>query len=128
MSNRESVPFALRHVVVPGSERIKERHTVLAGAGDLEPGMVLAQDSGNGNKLVPVDSQSATASIQVAFAVLATIANASGSDVEATVFVRGYFYASGLSFGGTDTADTHRGELRKRGIYIKTNLEIEHER
>lgn len=125
---RESLPVALRYFVVPDHERVKERHTVLAGAGELEPGMVLAQDSGNSNKLVPVDSQSGTTSVQEAFGVLATIANAAASDAEATVFVKGYFFASGLNFGGTDTVNTHRTELRKRGIYIKTELEIEHER
>lgn len=117
--NRDSLPSPQLRYIVPDYERIKETHTILSGSGELTPGTVLAKDSGNDNKLVPVDSSSGTASIQQPFAVLASTIDASASDAEALVFVKGYFQKSGLSFGGTDTADDHRDELRRLGIYIR---------
>jgi len=117
--HRETLPTNQLRYIVPNHERITEKHTILSGSGELTPGTVLAKDSGNGNKLVPVDSGSGTASIQQPFAVLANTIDASGSDAEALVFVKGYFQRSGLSCGGTDTADDHRDALRSIGIYIR---------
>lgn len=117
--HRDSLPTQQLRYIVPNHERITETHTVLAGSGALMPGTVMAKDSGNANKLVPVDSASGTASIQQPFAVLANTIDASASDASSLVFVKGYFQRSGLSFGGSDTADDHRDALRSNGIYIR---------
>ncbi len=121
---RETLSATLRRFIVPDYERIHETHTILAGTGAMEPGMVLAKDSENGDKLVLVDSASETASIQTPFGVMANSPNAAGSDAAGLVFVKGYFHESGLIFGGTDTADDHRDALRALGIYINKNLGV----
>jgi hypothetical protein len=118
--SQESLPTNQLRFIVPDHERITETHTVLSGSGELQAGTVLAKDSNNADKLVPVDSQSATPSIQTPFGVLAAgTVNATSGDAEALVFVKGYFQHSGLTFGGTDTADDHRDALRSIGIYIR---------
>lgn len=93
--------------------------TVLTGQ-ELVRGTVLAKDSGNGDKLVPVDSGSGTASIKQPFCVLAQDVDSSGGDVAAPVYLSGEFNEGELTFGGTDTADTHRDALRALNIYLKS--------
>lgn len=115
---RESLPAPQRDFIVPVFERISESHTIAAGAGELEAGTVLAKDAAG--KLVPVDSASETASIQTPFGILAAgTIDATESDADALVFVRGYFWESGLTFGGADAAEDHRDALRKIGIYLR---------
>lgn len=106
-------------------ERVPEEQVVLAGSGILPTGTVLAEDSGNGNKLVPVDSASATTSIQTPYAVLAFQVDATGGDVEAWVWLTGNFRGSALAFGGTDTLADHRDALRRLGILVTSNAENE---
>lgn len=102
--------------------RTERKETILSGTGDLKAGAVLAQDSGNANKLVLVDDASATASIQTPYAILANDVDASAADAEAIVYLSGEFNESVLSFGGDDTADDHRAALRQLGIYLGTNV------
>lgn len=121
MISNESLPTVQLRFIVANYERIVEKHTILAGAGDLQPGTVMARDSDNGNKLVVVDSQSATESIKQPFAILANTYSVGASDVAGRVFVKGYFQQSGLIFGGTDTADDHRDALREKSIFIRND-------
>jgi len=95
--------------------------TVLTGQ-NLTKGTVLAEDSGNSNKCVPVDSGHATASIQDPLYILAEDCDASGGDAQAQVYLSGAFNENALTFGGTDDADTHRVALRDLNIYLKKSV------
>jgi hypothetical protein len=97
---------------------VTDIRTVLTGQ-TLTRGTVLAEDSVNSNKLVPVDSGSATASINDPVCILAEDTDASSADANAVVFLSGAFNEGALTFGGTDTADTHRKALRDLNIYLK---------
>ena len=48
-----------------------------------------------------------------------TVAVYSAADANAVVFLSGAFNEGSLTFGGTDTADTHRKALRDLNIYLK---------
>lgn len=54
--------------------------------------------------------------------ILTADCDATGGDRTAGVFLAGEFNEDALTFGGTDTADTYRATLRKRGIFIKKVL------
>jgi hypothetical protein len=97
---------------------VTDVRTVLTGQ-NLKRGTVLAEDSGNSDKLVPVNSGSATASIQDPVCILAEDVDASDADVNGLVYLSGAFNEGALTFGGTDTADTHRKALRDLNIYLK---------
>lgn len=93
--------------------------TVLTGQGVLSRGSVLAQDSGNGDKLVLVDSGSATTSITEPYAILAEEVDTSSGDVVAPLYAAGVFNEDALIFGGTDDKETHRAALRDLNMFIK---------
>lgn len=92
------------------------QETALAG-NNLTRGTVVARDSGNANKLVPVNSASGTASIQNPVGVIAVDVDASAADKSAVIYVAGEFNEDELTFGGADTIDDHRDALRSLGIY-----------
>ncbi|MQM37679.1 hypothetical protein KBTX_01681 [wastewater metagenome] len=94
--------------------------TVLGGQGVLARGTVVARDGAD--KLVPVDSGSGTQSVQTAVAILAADVDTSGGDVAAPLYYAGEFNEGRVSFGGTDTADTHRDAMRQRGLFLRTAL------
>lgn len=98
--------------------------TVLTGQGTLARGTVLARDSGNSDKLVVVDSGSGTVSINTAVAILAKEIDTSSGDVDAPQYYAGEFNEDSLTFGGTDTADTHRDAMRQRGLFIRTPVSV----
>lgn len=93
--------------------------TVLAGQGTLARGTVVARDSGNADKLVPVNSSSPTPSIQVAVAILAEDVDTSGGDAAVPLYYAGEFNEGRVVFGGTDTADDHRDAMRQRGLFLR---------
>lgn len=93
--------------------------TLSADQGTLTRGTVLAEDSGDSNNLVPVDSDSATASIQVAVAILAQDTDTTGAAVEAPLYFAGEFNEDELTFGADDTIADHRDALRQRGIFTR---------
>jgi hypothetical protein len=69
-------------------------------------------------KCVVVDS-TLTNGAQNAYAVLAEAVDATSADKEVGVYLTGEFNENSLVFGGTDTADTHRLECRKIGLFFK---------
>jgi len=95
--------------------------TILSGQ-NLVRGAVLAKDSANDNKLVAVNSASSTESIKSPVAVLATDVDASAGDAVGPLFLAGEFNENALTFGGTDTADTHRDALRDLSIFLKKSV------
>lgn len=56
---------------------------------------------------------------QTFYAVLAEDCDASAGDVDAVVYYTGEFNKNALTFGGTDTSDTHRVAARKVGAFFK---------
>jgi hypothetical protein len=118
----EEGTFAHPNLIAGEATLVTEKHTILSGAGDLSAGAVLAKDSGNSNKLVLVDSDSGTSSIQTAYAVLAEGVDASAADAEAIVYVKGHFNEDALTFGADDTVADHRDALRDKGIFLSKNM------
>ncbi len=98
--------------IVPGDGTILTGQTLVRGT-------VVAKDSGNANKLIPVQSDHGTASVHDPYGVLAEDVDATGGDVVTTVYQAGEFNEDSLVFGGTDTADTHRDALRDLSIFLK---------
>lgn len=95
--------------------------TVLTGQ-SLSKGTVLAEDSANGKKCVPVNSASGTASIKAPLYILAEDCDASAADAQALVYLSGAFNEKACTFGGTDDADDHRAALRDLNIYLKKSV------
>ncbi len=114
--------LAYPNLIAGDLPRVAEKQIVLSGAGVLTAGAVLAKDSDNGDKLVPVDSASLTTSIQTPYAVLADAVDATSADAGAIVYLAGHFNELALTFGGTDTADDHREALRGLGIFLTKNI------
>lgn len=55
-------------------------------------------------------------------AILAEDCDATGADKKAIVYLSGAFNEAACSFGGADTADTHRAALRDLNIYLKKSV------
>lgn len=83
----------------------------------LTRGTVLGRIT-SGGSMKAVDSAQTDGS-EEPYAVLAEDVDASGEDKEAVVYYTGEFNENALTFGGTDTADTHRAAARKIGIFFK---------
>lgn len=96
---------------------VTEAVTIASGAGVLTRGTVLGRITASG-KCVAVNSGNADGS-QDPYAVLAHDVDATAADAVASVYLTGEFNEDELSFGGTDTADTHRVACRKIGIFFK---------
>lgn len=74
------------------------------------------------NKCVLVDSTKADGS-QTPYCILTDDVDATLEDAVATGYLSGEFNQAALVFGGADTPDTHRRELRDLGIYLKTTMQ-----
>lgn len=114
--------FTHPNLIAGDFPRVERKGTLLAGAGNLNYGAVLAEDSANNNKLVLVDDAHATVSIRDGYCILAHDADASANDVEVVYYLAGEFNEDELSFGGDDTIADHRAALRTKGIYTRKNL------
>lgn len=94
--------------------------TLLGNQGTLTRGTVLARDSTNNDKLVPVDSSSGTNSITIPVAILAHDTDTSNGDIAAPLYYAGEFNEDQLTFGGSDTIATHRDSMRQRGLFTRS--------
>lgn len=92
----------------------------LATGQKVARGAVLGIVTASG-KAALVDSSKTTGE-QIAYAIASDAADATGADVLVPVYLTGEFNGAALTFGGTDTADTHKSALRKIGIFLKTNV------
>ena len=92
----------------------------IASGQKLKRGAVLGQIIASG-KFVLCDSAAADGS-QAPKAVLAEDCDASAGDAQAVVYLSGAFNQAACTFGGTDTADTHRAALRDLNIYLKKSV------
>jgi hypothetical protein len=92
---------------------------VTIDTGVLTRGAVLGKITASG-KYVLCNSAGTDDGSRTPVAVLAEDADASSADVQAVVYLSGAFNAAACTFGGTDTAATHRAALRDVNIYLKT--------
>lgn len=90
---------------------------IIVDAGVLAIGSVLGKITATG-KYILCNSAAVDGSA-VATCILAEAADASGGDINATVYLSGAFDENQLVFGGADTAATHREALRDKNIYLK---------
>lgn len=94
---------------------VTDKGTITAGT--YTRGTALGRITATG-KLTKVNSASVDGS-QTIYGILAEDTDASVTDKVAPVYLTGEFNEGQLVFGGTDTADTHRVEARKLGIFFK---------
>lgn len=90
----------------------------VASGNKLTRGTVLGVVTASG-KAVAVDSTKNTGE-EAPYAILASDTDATSADVVAPVYLTGEVNSAVLTFGGTDTADTHKAALRKIGIFLKS--------
>ncbi|MGD9947527.1 MAG: head decoration protein [Desulfobulbus sp.] len=114
-------PLTYANLLASDYPAVTDIKTVLTGQ-TLSKGTVLAEDSANSNKCVPVNSASGTASIKIPLYILAEDCDASAADAQALVYLSGAFNESACTFGGTDSADDHRAALRDLNIYLKKSI------
>jgi len=92
----------------------------IASGQNLTRGALLGKITATG-KYALCDSAASDGS-QAPLAILAEDADASAADAQATVYLSGAFNENAVTFGGTDTADTHRAALRDLNIYLKKSV------
>lgn len=90
---------------------------VTIDTGTLTRGTCLGKITATG-KYVICNSANSDGS-QSPVAILAEDADASSADVQAQVYLSGAFNQAAVTFGGTDTAATHKVALRDLNIYLK---------
>lgn len=90
---------------------------VTIDTGTLTRGTCLGKITATG-KYVICNSASSDGS-QSPVAILAEDADATSADVQALVYLSGAFNQAAVTFGGTDTATTHKAALRDLNIYLK---------
>ena len=94
--------------------------TLNDGAADFIVGdtftITIAAGSG---KHILCDSAAVNGS-QTPVAILAEGCDASAADKTAVAYITGAFNQAALTYGGADTADTHRAALRDLNIYLKS--------
>ncbi|OHD22456.1 MAG: hypothetical protein A2Y38_24955 [Spirochaetes bacterium GWB1_59_5] len=91
--------------------------TILTGQ-NLVRGTLLGKVTATG-KYIKCDSAAVDGS-QSPQAILSEACDASAADKQAVVFLSGAFNQGAVTFGGADTAATHRSALRDLNIYLKS--------
>lgn len=105
--------------LIAGDYPIVTDIVTIGAAADLVRGTVLGKITATG-KYVICDSAGTDDGRRTPVAVLSEDAAAASADVQAVVYLSGAFNAAACTFGGTDTAATHRAALRDVNIYLKT--------
>ncbi|MGE4544211.1 MAG: head decoration protein [Pedobacter sp.] len=99
---------------------VTDEVTVVTGQ-TLTRGAVLGKITASG-KYALCDSAAVDGS-QSPVCILAENCDASAADkTSVPVYLSGEFAETSLTFGGTDTADTHRAALRDLNIYLKKTV------
>lgn len=91
--------------------------TVLSGQ-VLTRGTCLGKITASGKHVI-CDSAGTDDGRRAPVAILAEACDATGGDKQAVIFLSGAFNQAAVTFGGTDTAATHRAALRDLNIYLK---------
>lgn len=108
--------FTYDHLFAGDADIITDSGTLVTGQ-NLPRGAVLGKITASG-KLKLVDSAASDGS-QAPYAILAANTDATSADKTCPLYMAGEFNSNGLTFGGTDTAATHKVALRDIGIYLK---------
>lgn len=95
------------------------QESVAGSQGTVQRGTVMAHDSEDDDRLVPVDSGHETTSIRKAVCVLAETVDTDDGPHVAPVYYAGEFNADALTFGGADGLSDHRWDLMGRGIFTR---------
>lgn len=96
---------------------------VASGSGVLARGTVLGKITASGKyKLV---NSANTDGSQTADVILTETIDATSADITTSGYVQGEFDQNALTFGGTDTADTHRATLRSKGIILRNSVKAQ---
>lgn len=91
--------------------------TILSGE-NLARGTCLGKITASGKHVI-VNTAGTDDGRRAPVAILAEDCDASGGDKQAVVYLSGAFNEGAVTFGGTDTAATHRVALRDLNIYLK---------
>lgn len=94
--------------------------TILSGE-NLARGTCLGKITATGKHVI-VNSGGTDDGRRTPVAILAEDCDASDGDKQAVVYLSGAFTESGVTFGGTDAAATHRAALRDLNIYLKQSV------
>ncbi len=90
--------------------------TVLDGQ-DISRGALMGIVTASGKAIIS-DSAASDGS-EVAYGVLTEDVNADGADVVSSVYLTGQFNDQALSFGGSDTVDDRRADMRALSMFAR---------
>lgn len=102
------------------AEVVTDTVTLKSGASYVR-GSVLGIVTATGEAAL-VDS-AATDGSQTPYSILQEDVDATSEAKPGAIYLTGEFNENALTFGGTDTAATHKTKLREIGIFLKTNQE-----
>ncbi|MDP5277150.1 head decoration protein [Chengkuizengella axinellae] len=105
------------NLVAGGQQNVTTIAVTLKSGSAYIRGSVLGLVSAD-KKAVLVDSTKGDGS-QRPYGILTDDIDATNGEMPAVVYLTGEFNEDKLTFGGADTADTHRQTLRDLGIFIK---------
>ncbi len=103
--------------LIAGDADIVSRDVTLISSAALLRGAVLGKITAGGKYLL--SASAAVDGSNVARAILAKDADASGGDVTASIYDAGEFDEAKLNFGTGHTADSVREDLRAVGVHLK---------
>lgn len=111
--------FTPENLIAGGFPRVMESVTLLSGE-SRKRGTLLGKVTAS-EKLKLCNSANTDGS-QTPYGILAEDCDASSADKVTSCFLSGEFNSNAMTFGGTDTAATHKAALRDLNIYLKTNV------
>lgn len=111
------------NLIAGASDVIAVEATIASGAGKLARGTVLGKIT-VGGKCKIVNSGGDNDGTRTAYAILAEDVDATSGDVVTSVYVAGEFAEDALTFGGSDTANTHRYAMQSIGLIIRPSVGV----
>ncbi len=119
----QSVANTPDNLIAGPSDLIAVGITIASGEGELGRGSVLGKITAS-SYFALVQSDGTDDGRRTAAAILTEDIDATDVDVVTTAYIAGEFNENMLTFGGTDTADTHRATLQAAGIILRTAVEM----
>ena len=111
------------NLIAGASDVIAVEATIASGAGKLARGTVLGKITANGLCKI-VNSAGADDGTRTAYAILAENVDATSGNVVTSVYVAGEFAEDALTFGGSDTANTHRYAMQSIDLIIRPSVGV----
>ncbi|WNF36415.1 head decoration protein [Bacillaceae bacterium IKA-2] len=113
--------FVHDNLFAGGVQNVVTRSITLATGATYVRGTVLGIVTASGEATI-VDSDAVNGS-EKPYAILQEDVDATEEARPGAIYLTGEFNQGALTFGGTDTADTHSRALRDIGIFLKSNQE-----